>query len=171
MTQENFNKMVADFFEALRKKTLLVIIDTASKNEKAVFSLVSLVDGKMQRFSPMLTELGFKNYGKHNDLFVTYCAGMFRLYIIDLYNFFGDGKPVCDGLDFDAVCPADMQLIHQQAFCISYDPDWEEHPVLIQCSDTTGTDDSFDLTLDNVPEDVQLRITAWIESQLPTANE
>jgi hypothetical protein len=63
MTQENFNKMVADFFEALRKKTMLIIIDTASKNEKAVFSLVSLVDGKMQRFSPMLTELGFKNYG------------------------------------------------------------------------------------------------------------
>lgn len=83
MTQENFNKMVADFFEALRKKTLLVIIDTASKNEKAVFSLVSLVDGKMQRFSPMLTELGFKNYGKHNDLFVTYCAGRFSLYILD----------------------------------------------------------------------------------------
>lgn len=87
---------------------------------------------------------------------------------IDLYHFEGDGLPVCDGLDFDAVCPADMQLIHQQAFCISYDPDWEEHPVLVQCSDTTGTDDSFDLTLDNVPEDVQQRITAWIESQLPT---
>jgi len=83
MTQENFNKMVADFFEALRKKTLLVIIDTASKNEKAVFSLVSLADGKMQRFSPMLTELGFKNYGKHDDLFVTYCAGRFSLYILD----------------------------------------------------------------------------------------
>ena len=85
---------------------------------------------------------------------------------IDLYNFEGDGLPVCEGLDFDAVCPADMQMIHQRAWCISYDPDWEEHPVIIQCSDITGTDDSLDLTLDYVPEEVQQRIITWLKSQL-----
>jgi len=83
MQQENFNKMVAAFFEALRKKTLLVIIDTASKNEKAVFSLVSMDGGEMQRFSPMLMHLGFKQYRKQDDLYVTYCAGRFSLYILD----------------------------------------------------------------------------------------
>ena len=110
MTQENFNKMVADFFEALRKKTLLVIIDTASKNEKAVFSLVSLVDGKMQRFSPMLTELGFKNYGKQNDLFVTYCAGRFSLFILDNigHNLRGKGVEL----------PTDFYNLIQYQHCI-----------------------------------------------------
>lgn len=83
MEQQNFNKMVQDFFEALQKKTLLVIIDTASKNNKAVFSLVSIADGKITRFSPMLKELGFKNFGKQKDLFITYCAGRFSLYILD----------------------------------------------------------------------------------------
>lgn len=83
MNQENFNKMVQDFFEALRQKTLLIIIDSASKNEKAVFSLVSIKDGQMLRFSPMLMELGFKNYRKERDLFFTYCAGRFSLYILD----------------------------------------------------------------------------------------
>lgn len=85
---------------------------------------------------------------------------------IDLYHFEGDGLPVCEGLDFDAVCPTDMQLIHQRAWCISYDPDWEEHPVIIQCSDITGTDDSLDLTLDYVPEEVQQQIITWLKSQL-----
>ena len=83
---------------------------------------------------------------------------------IDLYHFEGDGLPVCEGLDF--VCPTDMQLIHQRAWCISYDPDWEEHQVIIQCSDITGTDDSLDLTLDYVPEEVQQRIITWLKSQL-----
>jgi hypothetical protein len=31
----------------------------------------------------MLRELGFKNYGKEYDLFVTYCAGRFSLFILD----------------------------------------------------------------------------------------
>lgn len=88
---------------------------------------------------------------------------------IDLYHFEGDGQPVCEGLDFDAVCPADLQLVHQKAWCINYDPDREEHPVVIMCSDMTGGDDYFDLTLDYVPEEVQQRIIAWLESQLPQA--
>ena len=86
---------------------------------------------------------------------------------IDLYNFEGDGQPVCEGLDFDALCPADMQMIHQRAHTVSYEPDWEEHPVLLLCSDTTGNDDSFDLTLDNVPQEVIETITNWITSKFP----
>lgn len=86
---------------------------------------------------------------------------------IDLYNFEGDGQPVCEGLDFDALCPADMQMIHQRAHTISYEPDWEPHPVLLLCSDTTGNDDSFDLTLDNVPQEVIENITNWITSKFP----
>lgn len=110
MQQENFNKMVAAFFEALRKKTLLVIIDTASKNEKAVFSLVSLVDGKMQRFSSMLMELGFKQWRKQSDLFVTYCAGRFSLYILDNIGNALKGKGV--------ELPTDFYNLIQYQHCI-----------------------------------------------------
>jgi hypothetical protein len=84
---------------------------------------------------------------------------------IDLYHFEGDGLPVCEGLDFDALCPADMQLIHQRAWCVSYDPDWEGYPVEVLCSDTTGTDDDFDLNLDWVPEEVQQTIYNWLKGQ------
>lgn len=83
MNQENFNKMVQDFFEALRRKTLLIIIDSASKNEKAVFTIVSFSDGKYIRYSPMLAELGFKECRKDVEYFITYCAGRFSLYILD----------------------------------------------------------------------------------------
>lgn len=83
MDKERFEKMVQDFFEAMRQKTLLVIIDSASKDAKAVFSLISFKDGEYIVYSPMLRELGFRQYRWKDDLFVTYCAGRFRLYILD----------------------------------------------------------------------------------------
>ena len=83
MTTERFNSLVQDFFEALHQKTLLIIIDSASKNEKAVFSLVAFKNGKYMDFSNMLKELGFKQYRGEDDLFITYCAGRFSLYILD----------------------------------------------------------------------------------------
>lgn len=83
MRTEVFNELVQNFFEALRQKTLLIIIDSASKNEKAVFSLVSFKDGKYIDYSKMLKELGFKQYRGEDDLFVTYCAGRFSLFILD----------------------------------------------------------------------------------------
>ena len=110
MQQENFNKMVAAFFEALRKKTQLVIIDTASKNEKAVFSLVSMTDGELLRFSPMLMELGFKQWRKQSDLFVTYCAGRFSLYILDNIGNALKGKGV--------ELPTDFYNLIQYQHCI-----------------------------------------------------
>ena len=88
MTEERFNEMVKAFFKALKEKTLLVIVDSASKNEKAVFSIVSFRkknDGSYGYidYYPMLKELGFKNYRHECSLFVTYCAGRFSLYILD----------------------------------------------------------------------------------------
>lgn len=148
-------------------KTKNVVIDDRNKRQTSKYLTDLMATIQMAYFK-----------GGRNEEEEEGCVGRLRVHetgeagvSIDLYHFEGDGQPVCDGLDFDAVCPADLQLIHQRAFCISYDPDWEEHPVVIQCSDTTGSDDSFDLTLDNVPEDVQQRITAWLESQLPTAGQ
>lgn len=83
MRKEYFDEQVQSFFKALREKSLLIIIDTASRNEKAVFSLVSFSDGKIIKYSGMLAELGFKKYGRQSDLYVTYCSGRFSLFILD----------------------------------------------------------------------------------------
>jgi len=85
MNEENFKQIVKDFFKAIKDKTLLIIHDSASKNEKAVFSLVSFdkKNNNYKYYSDMLKELGFKNYGKEDDLFITYCAGRHSLFILD----------------------------------------------------------------------------------------
>lgn len=88
MDKERFNEMVSEFFKAVKENTLLIIIDSASKYEKAVFSLVSFRKKNSpyygyQDYSPMLKEIGMKNFGRHEDLFVTHCAGRFSLYILD----------------------------------------------------------------------------------------
>ena len=92
---------------------------------------------------------------------------------IDLYDLFDDGLPELEGVEFDSMCPADGKPIRQKAYCISYEPEWEEHPVLVLCNDASATefDDSFDLTLEYVPEDVQQRIYDWIKNLWhPVAN-
>ena len=81
MEKKTLNEMAKDFFNAVKKHTLLVIIDTASKADKAVFSLVNCKS--CETFSQMLKELNFKTYGREDDLFVTYCAGRYSLYILD----------------------------------------------------------------------------------------
>lgn len=92
---------------------------------------------------------------------------------IDLYDLFGDNLPACPDLTFDSLCPSDGKPMHQKAYCVSYDPDWEEHTVLVQCNDASldEFDDSFDLPLDYIPEQTIRSITAWIESLLPGNNE
>lgn len=87
MTKEFFNSMVKWFFKAVKEKTLLIIIDSSSKNGRAVFSLVSFNKKKNASsgyidYANMLKELGFKN-SKDDSLFVTYCAGRYSLYILD----------------------------------------------------------------------------------------
>ena len=88
MEKEKFDEMVKAFFKAMKEKTILIIIDSASKNEKAVFSIVSFKQKNSgyygyTDYAGMLKELGFKNYRGEDSLFVTYCAGRFRLYILD----------------------------------------------------------------------------------------
>lgn len=88
MEKEYFNEVVAKFFKALEEKTILIIIDSASKADKAVFSLVYFREKNnpcygFENLAPMLRELGFKNYRNETSLFVTHCAGRFSLFILD----------------------------------------------------------------------------------------
>lgn len=88
---------------------------------------------------------------------------------IDLYDFFDDKLPELEGMEFDTIVPPDGTQIRQKAWCITYSPDWEEHPVLVLCEDASedASDDSgddYELTLEYVPEDVQQRIHDWIKN-------
>ena len=80
---------------------------------------------------------------------------------IDLYNFEGDGKDVCDGLEFDTLTLPDGITIHVKAFAISYDPDWVEHPLIFSCTDIAEETD-FNLSPDYVPETTLANITTWL---------
>lgn len=95
MEKDKFNELLKEFFKAVKQKKLLIIIDTASKNEKAVFSLVSFSKKNgYTNYSDLLKEIGMKNYGKEDDLFVTYCAGRFSLFILDNIGNYLRGKGV-----------------------------------------------------------------------------
>lgn len=83
---------------------------------------------------------------------------------IDLYNFGGDGKPVCDGLTFHAA-DADARQEPITPFCICYDPDNEQHPIILLC--VFGDDmDDFELTPENVSANVLQNITRWLEKSM-----
>lgn len=79
-----FKEKIKEFFTAVKKHTLLIIIDSKSKGSKAVFSLV-YYDTKTRNyytFSWMLRELGFRQ-STDSDLFITHCAGRYSLFILD----------------------------------------------------------------------------------------
>lgn len=87
MEKEVFDKYVQEFFKAVKEKTILIIIDSASKGYKAVFSIVSFREKHNEyhgytNYAPMLRELGFRNR-RDDSLFITYCAGRFSLFILD----------------------------------------------------------------------------------------
>ena len=95
MEKDKFNELLKEFFKAVKQKKLLIIIDTASKNEKAIFSLVSFSKKNgYTKYSNLLKEIGMKNYGKEDDLFVTYCSSRFSLFILDKIGNYLRGKGV-----------------------------------------------------------------------------
>lgn len=87
---------------------------------------------------------------------------------IDLYNFEGDGKPVCDGLTFQREC--DKYPI--RAYCIAYNPDLDwgtRHLYILCCDDDGGVSDGLDLIPEQVPEEVLTAITKWLEKAMVPA--
>ena len=83
MSVITLEEMAKSFFQAVKEHTLLIIIDSKSKADKAVFQLVCFdKENKIYRsFYGMLDELGFK-YTKDNR-FITHCAGRHSLFILD----------------------------------------------------------------------------------------
>lgn len=87
---------------------------------------------------------------------------------IDLYNFEGDGRPVCGGLTFQREC--DKYPI--RAYCVAYNPDldWETGHLYILCCDADGgVSDDLDFIPELVPEEVLTAITKWLEKAMVPA--
>lgn len=79
--KDQFDELV----KSMRNKTALLIIDSSSKAEKCVFSLIYF-DPELKKyyaFSPLLKGIGIRQSRKDVDLFITYCAGRYALYVWD----------------------------------------------------------------------------------------
>lgn len=83
---------------------------------------------------------------------------------IDLYNFEGDGLPVCDGLTWEGTCPKCGETTTLRAFCICYCPTWEQPLCILCCEDQEDCDD-WEANPDELPESVLNNIAGWIESK------
>ena len=87
---------------------------------------------------------------------------------IDLYNFGGDGEPVCDGLKPCTITYDDGSQDIGHLFCMIYDPE-DVTPLVFLFSPEDESDDieSDDIEIDpeDVPEGVLQNILTWLESE------
>ena len=83
--EEILKDQFTELVKAMRNKTALLIVDSSSKAEKCVFSLVyfDAENKKYYAFSPLLRAIGIRQSRKDVDLFITYCAGRFCFYVWD----------------------------------------------------------------------------------------
>lgn len=82
---------------------------------------------------------------------------------IDLYNFGGDGEPVCDGLKPCTITYDDGSEDSGHLFCMIYDPD-DVTPLVFLFSPEDESDD-IETDPDDVPEEALQNILTWLESE------
>ena len=83
---------------------------------------------------------------------------------IDLYNFEGDGKPVCEGMKPCKITCDDGSTKIGHIFCMVYDPDEEETPLVFLFSHGEyGDEGDMDIGPEEVPEETLQNITQWLE--------
>ena len=87
---------------------------------------------------------------------------------IDLYHFGGDGEPVCEGLNPCTITFDDGSTDTGWLFCMCYDPDEEQTPLVFEFSPSDESDD-IDIDPEDVPEEVLKDVTAWLEKTLQQA--
>lgn len=147
----------------MSKTKNLVIDDQKNQNEKqqTIQYLTDLMATlQMAHFKGRLEEcpLRIHESSDPNRLSVT----------IDLYNFDGDGKNVCEGLDNCTITFDDGTTDTGRIFCMCYEPD-DMAPLTFMFSPENRHD--FDIEPDSVPLAVLQNITAWLEkAMLPQPN-
>ncbi len=81
---------------------------------------------------------------------------------IDLYNFEGDGKPVCDGLKPCTITYDDGTQDNGELYCMCYDPDEEATPLNFIFD---NGDSDIEMDPEDVPEEVLQNILTWLEGE------
>ena len=84
---------------------------------------------------------------------------------IDLYNFEGDGKPVCDGLKPCTITYDDNTQDSGWLFCMAYDPDDDVTPLVFLFT-PDGDEGDMEIDPEDVPEEVLKNVIAWLEQAL-----
>ena len=84
---------------------------------------------------------------------------------IDLYNFEGDGKPVCDGLKPCTIICDDGSTVTGNVFCMCYDPDDEVTPLVFLFTPDDNIPD-IEIDPDDMPEESLKNVVAWLEKAM-----
>lgn len=84
---------------------------------------------------------------------------------IDLYNFEGDGLPVCDGLKPCTLTFDDGSTDIGHLFCMHYNQDDVTPLVFLFSHDEYGDYGDIDVEPESVPSDVLENIVKWLEGQ------
>ena len=82
---------------------------------------------------------------------------------IDLYNFGGDGEPVCDGLKPCTITYDDGTQDSGHLFCMIYDPD-DVTPLVFLFSPEDESDD-IEIDPEDMSEEVLQNILTWLEAE------
>ena len=85
---------------------------------------------------------------------------------IDLYNFGGDGKAVCDGLKPCTITYDDNSQESGHLFCMCYDPDPDEvTPLIFLFTPEDDEDCTMDIDPEDVSEETLQNILTWLEAE------
>lgn len=137
-------------------KTKNHVIDQQNEKQQAIQYLTDL----------MATISGYYYKGRTQDSALRIHEGSCGGISIDLYNFEGDGKPVCDGLNPYTVTNDDGSQHPGHLFCMCYDADgWKPLSFLFSPIDFG---DDYTINPEDIPTTVLRDITAWLEQEWRT---
>lgn len=140
-------------------KTKNVVIDDQKKQNEKQQTIQYLTD-----LMATLQMAHFKGRIKECPLRIHESSDPDRISIsIDLYNFEGDGKDVCEGLHDCTVTFDDGTTDTGWLFCMCYDPD-DVTPLTFMFLPENR--DDFEIDPDSVPLPVLQNITAWLEKTM-----
>ncbi len=86
---------------------------------------------------------------------------------IDLYNFGGDGKPVCEGLNPCIITFDDGSTWKGNVYCMTYDPGEEPSALgFLSSFDEWGDGGDLEIQPESLPEDALRNIAEWLEQAM-----
>ena len=151
-------------------KTKNTVIDQLNKKQETIQHLTDLMQTiQMAYYKGRMTQpedgCGF---GQEGDLWIHESRRDSSAISIDLYNFMGDGKDVCEGLHGCEIAYDDGSIDKGWLFCMCYDPDEEMTPLTFLFLSDDQPDD-IELEPDSIPTAVLQNIIAWLEREMQPA--